>query len=46
VASYDPVTGLVTGSDGQPLQFGASGGQYHLLGPESWKELLYSGIAG
>jgi len=46
VASYDPVTGLIIGPDGQPLQFGASGGQYHLLGPESWKELLYAGIAG
>lgn len=46
VASYDPVTGLVLGPDGQPLQFGTTGGQYHLLGPESWKELLYAGIAG
>jgi phospholipid/cholesterol/gamma-HCH transport system substrate-binding protein len=46
VASYDPATGLVVGPDGQPLQFGATGGQYHLLGPESWKELLYAGLAG
>ncbi|MGH3648635.1 MAG: MCE family protein [Micromonosporaceae bacterium] len=45
VASYDPATGLVLGSDGEPLQFGATGGQYDLLGPESWKQLLYAGVA-
>jgi phospholipid/cholesterol/gamma-HCH transport system substrate-binding protein len=44
-ASYDPATGLIVGSDGEPLQFGTTGGQYALVGPESWKELLYAGIA-
>lgn len=44
-ASFDPATGLVLGSDGQPLQFGSTGGQYDLLGPESWKQLLYAGVA-
>ncbi|MGH3661114.1 MAG: MCE family protein [Micromonosporaceae bacterium] len=42
---YDPATGLLIGSDGQPLQIGGTGGQYELLGPESWKELLYAGVA-
>ncbi|MGH3656555.1 MAG: MCE family protein [Micromonosporaceae bacterium] len=46
VASYDPATGLIVGPDGQPLEFGGTGGQYALLGSESWKDLLYSGIAG
>ncbi|MGH3734084.1 MAG: MCE family protein [Micromonosporaceae bacterium] len=45
VGRYDPSTGLVLGSDGEPLQFGATGGQYDLLGPESWKQLLYAGVA-
>lgn len=44
-AGYDPSTGLIIGPDGQPLQFGGTGGQYQLLGPESWKELLYAGVA-
>jgi phospholipid/cholesterol/gamma-HCH transport system substrate-binding protein len=44
-ATFDPTTGLIVGSDGEPLQFGATGGQYALVGPESWKELLYAGIA-
>lgn len=44
-SGYDPTTGLIIGPDGQPLQFGGTGGQYHLLGPESWKELLYAGVA-
>ncbi|MGH3712220.1 MAG: MCE family protein [Micromonosporaceae bacterium] len=45
VASYDPATGLVLGPNGDPLQFGSTGGQYELLGPESWKSLLYAGVA-
>ena len=45
IASYDPVTGMIIGPDGQPLQLGMTGGQYALLGAQSWKELLYAGIS-
>lgn len=44
VAGYDPTTGLVLGSDGQPLQFGSTGGQYQLAGDQSWKQLLLAGL--
>ncbi len=40
VASYDPVTGLVIGPDGQPMQLGGTGGQAATAGAESWKVLL------
>jgi phospholipid/cholesterol/gamma-HCH transport system substrate-binding protein len=45
VAGYDPATGLVTGPDGLPLQFGGTGGQYQLAGAQSWKQLLLAGVA-
>jgi phospholipid/cholesterol/gamma-HCH transport system substrate-binding protein len=45
VAGYDPVTGLVTGPDGMPLQFGGTGGQAQLAGIQSWKQLLLAGVA-
>jgi phospholipid/cholesterol/gamma-HCH transport system substrate-binding protein len=35
----------VNGADGNPLLFGATGGQYALAGEQSWKQLLLSGIA-
>ncbi|MFE9689486.1 MCE family protein [Micromonospora sp. NPDC005806] len=41
---YDPATGLVLGSDGQPLQFGGTGGQYRTAGDQSWKQLLLAGL--
>jgi phospholipid/cholesterol/gamma-HCH transport system substrate-binding protein len=44
VAGFDPATGLVTGSDGLPLQFGGTGGQFQLAGNQSWKELLLAGL--
>jgi phospholipid/cholesterol/gamma-HCH transport system substrate-binding protein len=44
VAGYDPATGLVTGADGLPLQFGGTGGQYQLAGDQSWKQLLLTGL--
>ena len=44
VAGYDPVTGLVLGPDGRPLQFGGTGGQYALAGEQSWKQLLLAGL--
>jgi phospholipid/cholesterol/gamma-HCH transport system substrate-binding protein len=40
VASYDPVTGLVIGPDGVPMQLGGTGGQAAMAGAESWKVLL------
>jgi phospholipid/cholesterol/gamma-HCH transport system substrate-binding protein len=43
-AGYDPVTGLVLGPDGLPLQFGGTGGQAALAGGQSWKQLLLAGI--
>ncbi|MFU8874507.1 MCE family protein [Micromonospora sp. SL4-19] len=43
-AGYDPATGLVLGSDGRPLQFGGSGGQYRTAGDQSWKQLLLAGV--
>jgi phospholipid/cholesterol/gamma-HCH transport system substrate-binding protein len=46
VAGFDPVTGLVLGADGQPLQFGGTGGQQALAGTQSWKQLLLAGLAG
>jgi phospholipid/cholesterol/gamma-HCH transport system substrate-binding protein len=42
---YDPVTGVVTGSDGVPVRFGGTGGQYQLAGDRSWKQLLLAGLA-
>jgi phospholipid/cholesterol/gamma-HCH transport system substrate-binding protein len=45
VSGYDPSTGLVTGPDGLPLQFGGTGGQYQLAGEQSWKQLLLAGVA-
>ncbi|MEJ3746533.1 MCE family protein [Actinomycetes bacterium KLBMP 9797] len=44
-ARADPATGLVTGSDGAPLWFGGTGGQYQLTGDQSWKQLLLAGLA-
>jgi phospholipid/cholesterol/gamma-HCH transport system substrate-binding protein len=44
VAGYDPVTGLVLGPDGRPLQFGGTGGQYSIAGDQSWKQLLLAGL--
>lgn len=41
---YDPATGLVLGSDGRPLQFGGTGGQYRAAGDQSWKQLLLAGV--
>lgn len=43
--AYDPASGLALGSDGRPLQFGATGGQYELAGDQSWKQLLLAGLA-
>lgn len=43
-AGYDPATGLVLGSDGRPLQFGGTGGQYRTAGDQSWKQLLLAGV--
>lgn len=45
IAGFDPVTGLVIGPDGRPLLFGSDGGQAALAGPQSWKMLLFSGVA-
>ena len=45
VAGFDPATGLVTGPDGLPLEFGGTGGQYQLAGDQSWKELLLAGLS-
>jgi phospholipid/cholesterol/gamma-HCH transport system substrate-binding protein len=45
VAGFDPATGIVLGADGQPLQFGGTGGQYTFAGDQSWKQLLLSGLA-
>ena len=44
ISGFDPVTGLVLGSDGRPLQFGGDGGQGSYAGAQSWKLLLYSGV--
>ena len=46
VGGFDPVTGLVLGSDGQPLQLGGTGGQQAIAGAQSWKQLLLAGLAG
>jgi phospholipid/cholesterol/gamma-HCH transport system substrate-binding protein len=45
VAGLDPATGLVLGPDGQPLQFGDTGGQYQFSGDQSWKQLLFAGLS-
>ncbi|GAA1367896.1 MCE family protein [Catellatospora chokoriensis] len=45
VAGFDPVTGLVIGPDGLPLQFGGTGGQAATAGEQSWKLLLLNGLA-
>ncbi|WP_432827664.1 MCE family protein [Dactylosporangium sp. CA-092794] len=42
---YDPGSGLALASDGNPLLFGSTGGQYALAGEQSWKQLLLSGLA-
>jgi phospholipid/cholesterol/gamma-HCH transport system substrate-binding protein len=44
VPQPDPGTGLVDGSDGLPLQFGGTGGQYQVSGAQSWKQLLLAGL--
>jgi phospholipid/cholesterol/gamma-HCH transport system substrate-binding protein len=44
VLGFDPVTGLVTGPDGLPLELGGTGGQYQLAGDQSWKQLLLAGL--
>jgi phospholipid/cholesterol/gamma-HCH transport system substrate-binding protein len=44
MAGYDPATGVVLGPDGQPLEFGGTGGQYQLAGDQSWKQLLLAGV--
>jgi phospholipid/cholesterol/gamma-HCH transport system substrate-binding protein len=44
ISGFDPVTGLVLGPDGRPLQFGGDGGQGTYAGAQSWKLLLYSGV--
>jgi len=44
-AGYDPATGLVSTSDGTPMQFGTTGGQYGLAGDQSWKQLLLAGLS-
>jgi phospholipid/cholesterol/gamma-HCH transport system substrate-binding protein len=36
--------GLVTGDDGQPMDFGGTGGQYSVAGAQSWKQLLLAGV--
>jgi phospholipid/cholesterol/gamma-HCH transport system substrate-binding protein len=46
LTGYDPGSGLVTGADGQPLEFGSTGGQYAVAGSQSWKQLLLTGLAG
>ncbi|HEV2086776.1 MAG TPA: MlaD family protein, partial [Cryptosporangiaceae bacterium] len=46
VAGYDPVTGMAVGPDGQPLQFGMTGGQQRILGEQSWKALLFGPLTG
>jgi phospholipid/cholesterol/gamma-HCH transport system substrate-binding protein len=43
--SGDPVYEPVPGSDGNPLVFGGTGGQYALAGEQSWKQLLLAGLA-
>jgi phospholipid/cholesterol/gamma-HCH transport system substrate-binding protein len=44
-AGYDPATGLVVDSGGDPVQFGGTGGQYSVAGEQSWKQLMLSGLA-
>ena len=45
VSSYDPATGATVGPDGQPISFGANGGQDTVLGPRSWYALLLQGVS-
>jgi len=45
VAGFDPVTGLVIGPDGQPVQMGGTGGQAATAGEQSWKLLLLAGLS-
>ena len=45
VGTYDPASGLVTGTDGGIVQLGTTGGQAQYLGNESWTALLF-GLAG
>ncbi|MEV4139044.1 MlaD family protein [Dactylosporangium sp. NPDC049742] len=42
---YDPASGLALGTDGHPLLFGTTGGQYQFAGDQSWKQLLLAGLA-
>ncbi|MEU0562659.1 MCE family protein [Dactylosporangium sp. NPDC006015] len=42
---YDPASGVALGTDGHPLLFGTTGGQYGLAGDQSWKQLLLAGLA-
>ncbi len=44
-ATVNPATGMATGPDGLPLQFGGTGGQYRSAGEQSWKDLLLAGLA-
>ncbi|MHB1614628.1 MAG: MCE family protein [Actinomycetes bacterium] len=45
VGGYDPLTGQVFAPDGRPLWLGTQGGQYALLGGESWQWLLIGPLA-
>lgn len=45
VSTYDPATGATVGPDGQPISFGANGGQDTVLGPRSWYALLLQGVS-
>ena len=42
--AYDPLTGLLVDTEGNPIQFGSTGGQYELAGEQSWKQLLLTGV--
>jgi phospholipid/cholesterol/gamma-HCH transport system substrate-binding protein len=43
VASYDPLTGYVSTSDGRMVRLGVNGGQTALFGGNSWQALLLAG---
>ena len=45
VGGYDPVTGPAAAPDGTQVQLGTDGGQYRLLGAQSWTALL-TAVAG
>ncbi len=44
-ATYDPVSGLLFGPDGDPYFLGDTGGQERVLGPRSWTWLLLAPAA-